>query len=110
MTLAGTSKFAGLADFGGGTDTLTIGGTSIFSGTLANSQGLAVSVAGGAFDIGGKAKIASLAVTDKGTPGVMLDSGATGTGRQGTGNARFGEESKIDRTSVGEGKGGGGGV
>lgn len=95
MTLAGTSKFTGLADFGGGTDTLTIGGTSIFSGTLANSQGLAVSVAGGAFDIGGKATIASLAVTDKGTLGVLLDSGATGTGLQVTGNASFGDESKL---------------
>src|SRR3546814_8885638 len=72
-----------------------LGGTSIFSGTLANSQGLAVSVAGGAFDIGGKATIASLAVTDKGTLGVMLDSGATGTGLPVTGNARFGDESKL---------------
>src|SRR3546814_3879176 len=63
--------------------------------TLFRSQGLAVSVAGGAFDIGGKATIASLAVTDKGTLGVMLDSGATGTGLQVTGNASFGDESKL---------------
>ena len=62
MSLAGTSKFTGLADFGGGTDTLSIGGTSVFSGTLANSQGLAVSVAGGTFDVGGAATISSLAV------------------------------------------------
>ncbi len=95
MTLAGTSKFTGLADFGGGTDTLTIGGTSIFSGTLANSQGLAVSVNGGTFDIGGAATISSLAVTDKGTLGVMLDTGNTGTNLQVTGNASFGEESKL---------------
>src|SRR3546814_8049431 len=45
--------------------------------------------------IGGKATIASLAVTDKGTLGVMLDSGATGTGLQVTGNASFGDESKL---------------
>ena len=95
MTLAGTSKFTGLADFGGGTDTLTIGGTSIFSGTLANAQGLAVSIAGGTFDIGGAAAISSLAVTDKGTLGVMLDTGNTGTNLQVSGNASFGAESKL---------------
>ncbi|WP_326915107.1 autotransporter outer membrane beta-barrel domain-containing protein [Sphingopyxis chilensis] len=95
MTLAGTSKFTGLADFGGGTDTLTIGGTSIFSGTLANSQGLAVSVAGGAFDVSGAATISSLAITDEGTLAVMLDNGATGTALQVTGNASFGEDSKL---------------
>ena len=38
MTLAGTSTFTGLADFGGGADTLTIGGTSTFAGTLANRR------------------------------------------------------------------------
>ena len=95
MTLAGTSTFTGLADFGGGADTLTIGGTSTFAGTLANSQGLAVSVAGGTFDVGGAATISSLAVTEKGTLAVMLDTGATGTNLQVTGNASFGEESKL---------------
>ena len=95
MTLAGTSKFTGLADFGGGADTLTIGGTSIFSGTLANSQGLAVSVSGGTFDVGGAATISSLAITDKGTLGVMLDTGSTGTNLQVSGNASFGAESKL---------------
>jgi len=95
MTLAGTSKFTGAADFGGGTDTLSIGGTAIFSGSLANAQGLAVSVSGGTFDVSGKATIASLAVADKGTLGVLLDTGATGTGLQVTGNAGFGAESKL---------------
>jgi len=95
MSLAGTSKFTGLADFGGGSDSLTIGGTSIFSGTLANSQGLAVAVSGGTFDIGGAATISSLAITDKGTLGVMLDTGNTGTNLQVTGNASFGAESKL---------------
>ena len=95
MTLAGTSKFTGAVDFGGGTDTLSIGGTSIFSGTLANSQGLAVSVAGGTFDIGGATTISSLAVTDKGVLGVMLDDGSAGTALQVTGNASFGAESKL---------------
>lgn len=95
MTLAGTSKFGGVADFGGGSDTLNIGGTSVFSGGLRNSQGLAVTVAGGTFDVGGAATIASLAVTDKGTFGVKLDNGNTGTALQVTGNASFGAESKL---------------
>jgi hypothetical protein len=95
MTLVGTSKFGGVADFGGGSDTLSIGGTSVFSGGLRNSQGLAVTVAGGTFDVGGAATIASLAVTDKGTFGVMLDTGNTGTALQVTGNASFGAESKL---------------
>jgi hypothetical protein len=95
MTLAGTAKFAGLADFGGGADSLTIGGTSIFTGSLANAQGLAVAVGGGTFDVTGAAQIASLAVTDKGTLGVLLDTGSTGTALQVTGNASFGAESKL---------------
>ena len=95
MTLAGTSKFGGLADFGGGSDTLTIGGTALFSGRLANAQGLAVAVNGGTFDVVGAATIGSLAVTNKGVLGVTLDSGATGTAIQVTGNASFGAESKL---------------
>lgn len=95
MTLAGTSKFGGLADFGGGSDTLTIGGTALFSGRLANAQGLAVTVNGGAFDVVGAATISSLAVTNKGVLGVTLDGGSVGTAIQVTGNASFGAESKL---------------
>jgi hypothetical protein len=95
MTLAGTSKYSGAVDFGGGADTLSIGGTSIFSGTLANAQGLAVAVSGGTFDVSGATTIASLAVTDKGTLGVLLDTGSTGTALQVSGNASFGAESKL---------------
>ena len=95
MTLAGTSKYSGAVDFGGGADTLSIGGTSIFSGTLANSQGLSVAVSGGTFDVSGTTTIASLAVTDKGTLGVLLDTGSTGTALQISGNASFGAESKL---------------
>lgn len=95
MSLAGTSVFSGLADFGGGSDALNIGGTARFSGTLANSSGLAVSVSGGTFDAGGAATIASLAVTDKGALGVLLDGGNAGTAINVTGNASFGAESKL---------------
>lgn len=95
MTLAGSSTFIGNADFGGGTDKLTIGGTAAFSGGLLNSQGLAVSVSGGTFDVAGAATISSLAVTDKGVLGVTLDGGTTGTALQVTGNASFGADSKL---------------
>ncbi|WP_033073292.1 autotransporter outer membrane beta-barrel domain-containing protein [Sphingopyxis sp. MWB1] len=94
MALSGTSQFIGSADFGGGSDTLSIAGTSVFSGALLNSQGLAVSVSGGAFDVTGAATIASLAVTDKGILGVTLG-GDDGTALTVTGNASFGEESKL---------------
>ena len=95
MALAGTSVFSGTADFGGGSDTLTIGGTSRFSGNLLNSQGLAVSVDGGTFDVTGAASIASLAVTNKGALAVTLDGGSTGTALTVAGNASFGTESKL---------------
>lgn len=107
MTLAGSSKFTGTVDFGGGTDKLTIGGSSAFSGGLLNSQGLAVSVSGGTFDVAGAATISSLAVTDKGVLGVTLDGGATGTALQVTGNASFGADSKLalKLTSIDEAEG-----
>ncbi|OWR01284.1 autotransporter outer membrane beta-barrel domain-containing protein [Sphingopyxis witflariensis] len=107
MTLAGSSKFTGTADFGGGTDKLTIAGTSAFSGRLLNSQGLAVSVSGGTFDVTGAATIASLAVTDKGVLGVTLDGGTAGTALQVTGNASFGADSKLalKLTSIDEAEG-----
>lgn len=95
MALSGTSVFSGAADFGGGSDTLTLGGTSRFSGTLANSSGLAVAANGGTFDVTGVATIASLAVTNKGALGVLLDGGTTGTALQVTGNASFDAESKL---------------
>ena len=107
MTLAGSSKFTGTADFGGGTDKLTIAGTSAFSGRLLNSQGLAVSVSGGTFDVTGAATISSLAVTDKGVLGVTLDGGTAGTALQVTGNASFGADSKLalKLTSIDEAEG-----
>jgi len=95
FAMEGSSTFNGIADFGGGSDTLTIGGTARFTGTLANSAGLAVGVSGGTFDVGGAATIASLDVTDKGVLAVTLDGGAAGTALTVTGNASFGEDSKL---------------
>src|SRR3546814_12340004 len=92
--MAGSSTFNGVADFGGGSDTLTIGGTARFTGTLANSAGLAVGVSGGTFDVGGAATIASLDVTDKGVLAVTLDGGDAGTAPTVPGGARFGGDSK----------------
>src|SRR3546814_13641814 len=93
--MAGSSTFNGVADFGGGSDTLTIGGTARFTGTLANSAGLAVGVSGGTFDVGGAATIASLDVTDKGVLAVTLDGGAAGTALTVTGHASFDEDWKL---------------
>ncbi len=95
LALAGTSIFNGMADFGGGADMLTIGGSSLFTGTLANSQGLAVTVDGGTFDVSGAATISSLAVTGKGVLGVTLDAGSSGTALSVTGNASFADQSKL---------------
>src|SRR3546814_17860309 len=95
FAMAGSSTFNGVADFGGGSDTLTIGGTARFTGTLANSAGLAVGVSGGTFDVGGAATIASLDVTDKGVLAVTLDGGAAGTALTVTGHASFHEDSKL---------------
>lgn len=95
LTLTGTSVFSGVADFGGGSDALTIGGSARFSGSLANSQGLAVSVDGGTLDVNGTATIASLAVTNKGVLAVTLDGGGTGTALNVTGSASFGTDSKL---------------
>src|SRR3546814_13241004 len=92
--MEGSSSFVGLADFGGGADSLTIGGSAVFSGTLANSAGLAVAVNGGAFDVGGAATISSLSVTDEGILAVTLDGGDGGTALTVTGNASFAEDSK----------------
>lgn len=95
LTLTGTSVFSGVADFGGGSDALTIGGSARFSGSLANSQGLTVSVDGGTLDVNGTATIASLAVTNKGVLAVTLDGGGTGTALNVTGSASFGTDSKL---------------
>lgn len=95
LTLTGTSVFSGVADFGGGSDALTIGGSARFSGSLANSQGLTVSVDGGTLDVNGTATIASLAVTNKGVLAVTLDGGGTGTALNVIGSASFGTDSKL---------------
>lgn len=96
LALSGTSVFTGAADFGGGSDTLTLAGSARFAGTLANAQGLAVSVAGGMLDIGKGASIASLSIGSGGTLGIVLDkSGGTGTLVQVAGEASFAKDAKV---------------
>jgi len=94
LALAGTSVFNGNADFGGGADILTLTDTSRFSGSLANAQGLAVTVSGGTLDVIGSAQIASLAVTDNGVLGVTLG-GSSDTALQVSGGASFATGSKL---------------
>jgi len=86
--------FNGNIDFGGGADMMTLSGTSRFSGSLANSQGLAVTVSGATLDVIGTAQIASLAVTDNGILGVTLG-GTTDTALQVSGGASFASGSKL---------------
>jgi hypothetical protein len=96
MTLAGASAFSGAADFGGGADTLALAGTSRFSGSLANAQGLAVSVASGTFDVAKGASVGSLAVGGAGVLGVTLDKTAgAATLIQVAGTASFASGSKL---------------
>lgn len=107
FSLAGTARFIGSADFGGsGADTLTIGGTSVFSGTLANSAHVAASVSGGTFDVKGNASLASLAVTGGGALGVMLG-GPSDTNITISGDASFAADSRLilQLSSIEEGEG-----
>src|SRR3546814_20351491 len=75
LAMEGSSSFVGLADFGGGADSLTIGGSAVFSGTLAHSAGLAVTVNGGAFDVGGAATLSSPSGTHEGILAVPPNGG-----------------------------------
>ncbi|MGZ3195988.1 MAG: autotransporter outer membrane beta-barrel domain-containing protein [Croceibacterium sp.] len=97
MTLAGTSQFVGTADFtGGGADTLSLSGSAIFKGALANSTNLAVSVAGGTLDIARPVSIASLSVGAGGTLVATLDKTAgSGTAYNVSGTASFGSGAKL---------------
>lgn len=97
MTLAGSSQFLGTADFaGGGVDELSVGGSSVFKGTLMNSDSLAVSVAGGTLDIATPTTLGSLAVGAGGTLVVTLDKAAnSGTAYTVAGTASFASGSKL---------------
>ena len=97
ITTGGTSVFNGAVDFGGGADTLTIGGTSSFIAQLTNSSGLAVSVDKGNIRRGQiGVHIASLDVTDGGALAVTLDKTAGASSMLNvSGTASFGTGSKL---------------
>jgi hypothetical protein len=81
---------------GGGGDSLAIGGTSVFAGTLANATGLAVAVNGGTFGVVKTASIASLAVDNKGALKVVLDKTAGASSLLNvTGTAQFAADSRL---------------
>lgn len=97
MSLAGTSKFVGTADFGGDAGTLAIGAGTLFSGRLDNAANVAVSIAGGRFDVGAATQIASLNVTDKGILTVTLNEAGNATPTIAvSGTASFAADSKLD--------------
>ncbi|MBB4858815.1 hypothetical protein HNO88_002141 [Novosphingobium chloroacetimidivorans] len=96
MSLAGSSAYSGAVDFGGGLDVLTLAGTSRFSGSFANSNNLAVRIAGGTLDINKPVSIASLDVGATGVLVVTLDKSAgAGSGYNVAGNANFAEGAKL---------------
>ncbi|MBU3077782.1 autotransporter outer membrane beta-barrel domain-containing protein [Sphingomonas quercus] len=96
MELSGTSVYQGRADFGGGADTLSVGGTARFNGQLVNAQALNVAITGGTLQLTntGNVAIGSLAVTGGGTLAVTLDrSNQTIVNVAGT--ASFAADSKV---------------
>jgi hypothetical protein len=97
MSLAGTSQFLGAADFAGGAaDTLSLSDSAVFKGTLANSGGLAVNVAGGTLDIAKPVSIASLNVGAEGTLVATLDKSAgAGTAYTVAGTASFASGANV---------------
>jgi hypothetical protein len=74
-----SGSVSGKVDFGGGSDLLTLGGTSVFRGTLSNAAGLAVNLgAGTTLDVKnlGTVDLASLTTGTGSTLGVTI--GTTG--------------------------------
>jgi hypothetical protein len=100
VQLGGTSTLMGNIDFGGGADVLALTGNSVFRGQLAGSNGLAVTVgAGSTLDITntGQVNLASLTTGAGSTIGVTIDreTGAA-TFYNVAGAASFGTDTTID--------------
>jgi Autotransporter beta-domain len=91
---------AGKVDFGGGADILNLTGASTFSGTLANSGGLAVTIGNGStFNVTtpGAVSLGSLNAGAGSTLGVSITE-AGNTLFNVAGNASFGTDSKLQVT------------
>jgi len=96
MSLVGTSVFKGQADFAGVAGTVSVGTGSGFSGSFANSNLLAVTLAGGTLDMTSASSIRSLAVTDKGVLSITLgQAGNTTPLLSVAGTASFAADSKL---------------
>lgn len=98
LALGGKSGFAGIADFGGGADSLSITGGSRFAGGILGGQGLAVNVASGTLALTGKTAvaIAGLNVGSEGVIGINIDpAGKTNTRFDVSGTASFAIGSKV---------------
>ena len=98
LTLADKSTFSGSADFFDNAGTLRLGGTSKFSGSIVGGSGAAVTVDGGSLALlnTGTVRLASLAVGEKGTIGILINGiGATNTVIDVAGTAQFAAGSKV---------------
>jgi uncharacterized protein with beta-barrel porin domain len=92
-----TGRLDGNVDFGGGTDTLQLNGTSVLSGSLLHSDGLVVTIATGAtLDATnlGTVNLGSLTAADGSNLGVTIARDGF-TSYNVTGAASFGTDSKI---------------
>lgn len=96
MSLAGTSGFKGKADFGQSAGTLDIATGTVFSGSILNSQNVALTLSGGGLDLTAPTSISSLAVTNKGIIAVTLgQAGNTTPIIAVSGTASFAADSKL---------------
>lgn len=97
LVLSGAAVFGAKADFaGGGTDVLTLGGTSRFQGALTNAGQLAVTVSGGTLDLAAPTTIGSLSMASGGVLVATLDKDAgQGTAITVNGTASFASGSVL---------------
>lgn len=98
LSLADKATFSGSADFANMTSMLRLGGTSKFSGSITGGSGTAVTIDGGSLALlnTGTVRLASLAVGEKGTIGVLINGiGGTNTLIDVAGTAQFAAGSKV---------------
>ena len=98
LFLGDKAKFSGSADFSDNAATVRLGGTSRFLGSILGGSGTAVTVDGGSLALlnTGTVRLASLAVGEKGTIGVLINGiGGTNTVIDVAGTAQFATGSKV---------------
>ena len=110
LSLAGKGSLVGNVDFGGGSDQLLISENSRFTGSIANSRNLALTVNSGTLALTNKGavQLGSLSVGSQGVIGVAIDGAArTSTLYDVAGAASFaaGAQVAVTLTSVGNAEG-----